>query len=215
NIDFQKFSKFREVSNLFALVFIVMISVLFYPDIAVIVILVAFIKILDINTEYYQAYPNKEKKFDIPAILLIIKVTVSTVIFFLVLYFTGSLTIALIVQTLFFFIYLQIERRVNLSLVDVDQYKSNIDLKRLFLILIPLGMVQAMLSFSSNIPKYLLEQMASLEAVGIFSGVLYIITIFDLMMMTLNQTLLPYLKDIYAVNIQKFNKFLNIYINIL
>ena len=215
NVDFQKFSKFREVSNLFAFVFIVLISVLFYRDIAVIVILVAFIKILDINTEYYQAYPNKEKKFDIPAVLLIIKVTVSTVLFFLVLYFTGSLTIALIVQVLFFFLYLQMERRVNLSLVDLNKYKSNIDLKQLFLILIPLGMVQAMLSFSSNIPKYLLEQMASLEAVGIFAGVLYIITIFDLMMTTLNQTLLPYLKDIYAVNIQKFNKFLNIYINIL
>ena len=60
NVDFQKFSKFREVSNLFAFVFIVLISVLFYRDIAVIVILVAFFKILDINTEYYQAYPNKE-----------------------------------------------------------------------------------------------------------------------------------------------------------
>ncbi|WP_462420283.1 lipopolysaccharide biosynthesis protein [Salinicoccus sp. Marseille-QA3877] len=215
NIDFQKFMKFREVSNLFAFIFVVLISVLFYPDIAVIVILVALIKILDINTEYYQAYPNKEKKFDIPAILLIVKVTASTVMFFLVLYFTGSLTTALIIQTIFFFFYLQIEKKVNLSLVDVDKYRSNVNLKQLFMILIPLGMVQAMLSFSSNIPKYLLEQMASLEAVGIFAGILYIITIFDLLMTTLNQTLLPYLKDIYAVNIHKFNKFLNIYINIL
>src|SRR5699024_11621726 len=30
-----------------------------------------------------------------------------------------------------------------------------------------------------------------------------------------NHTVLPYLKDIYAVNIHKFNRFLNIYINII
>lgn len=213
NIDYVKFTQFRNFTNVIAMLIIFLISVLFYRDISIIILLIAIIKIIEMNFEYYQSYPNREKFFERPSILMIWRVLTSTLIFYITLLITEKLAYALVFQIFSLVIYLFIEKKENLSLVNITSIVADIRLKSLFFTLIPLGIVQALFSFSTNIPKYLLEQLGNIEQVGIFSGILYVVTIFNLLMTTLNQTLLPYLKDIFRSNVKKYNLILNIYLN--
>ncbi|RIL87481.1 capsular biosynthesis protein, partial [Staphylococcus cohnii] len=80
---------------------------------------------------------------------------------------------------------------------------------------LPLGIVQALMSFSTSLPKFLLDSFSNIEAVGIYSAVTYFMTIVSLFMASLNQTLLPYIKKVYKENVFKFIKIINIHCNFI
>src|SRR5699024_17161 len=91
NINYSKFLKLRNLANVFAMIFIISIAILFYRDVYLVIILVALIKVIDINLDFYQSFPNKEKIFEKPAKIMILRIICSTIIFFIVIIMTNSL----------------------------------------------------------------------------------------------------------------------------
>lgn len=215
-IDYKKYTNFRKIANLISIIIIIMVSSLFYIDIIWIMILIAISKLIEINGEFYQAWPNKEKKFQLPSKLMIVRTLINILTFTFVALFTRDLIITLFINILGQLIMLFIERKINLNLVDLGIYRNEkLNYKLIFLTLVPLGIVQALMSFSTSLPKFLLDSISNIEAVGIYSAVTYFMTIISLFMASLNQTLLPYIKKIYKENVFKFIKVINIYCNIL
>lgn len=215
-VDYEKYRRFRDITNIASVILTVIISVLFYSHIIMTMILVALSKILEINSEFYQSWPNKEKKFQTSAKLMIMRVSIMMVSFIVVALLTHNLIITLSTNLLIQFLILIIERKVNLSLIDLNKYVNrSVSYKFLLLTLLPLGIVQALMSFSTSIPKFLLDYFSSLEIVGIYSAVAYLMTVVSLFMNSINQTLLPYIKKVYKENMSLFTKFVNVYCNLI
>ena len=61
--DFEKYRRFRDITNVVSVILTLIISILFYSHIVLVMILVALSKALEINGEFYQSWPNKEKNF--------------------------------------------------------------------------------------------------------------------------------------------------------
>ncbi|MRE71915.1 lipopolysaccharide biosynthesis protein [Mammaliicoccus sciuri] len=214
-INFDKLKYIRNISNVLAVIFIFTICMVLYKNYLIVFLLVTIIKILEMNSEFYQGFPNKEKIFTTPAKIMIIRVVIITLVFCSFIYYTENLILALFSQVIIQFFILMIERKVNLKLVDLEKYNNNQTIKLIIFTVFPLGIVQALMSFSSSIPKYLLDIYGDVKLIGIFSAIVYLITIVNLFMSTLNQTLLPYIKSEYIKNQDKFNKTINIYCNTL
>ncbi|TDM14915.1 oligosaccharide flippase family protein [Macrococcus bovicus] len=215
NINFYISSKFRTLTSILSLIICEIIALIFYKDLFLIITLVMILKVLDINSEFYQAFPNKLKKFKESSILLIIKSIISLLLFTLVITYTENLYFSLIIQIIFTFIFQFFERNYLYKAGNAFSYKNNVSFKNLFISLLPLGIVQAIYTYSANIPKFALEKFYSIELVGILSALLYIITIVNLLMNTISQTFLPYMKKLYKNDKKKFNKYLHIYLNLI
>ncbi|UXU52583.1 MULTISPECIES: lipopolysaccharide biosynthesis protein [Staphylococcus] len=215
-IDYKKYSNFRKISNFIAIIIVIIVSCLFYFDIIWVMILISLSKLIEINSEFYQAWPNKEKKFKLPSKLIILRTIINIITFTIVALLTRDLITTLFINTLTQLILLFIEKKINLNLVDIDIYRNEkINFNIIFFTLLPLGIVQALMSFSTSLPKFLLDYMSNIEDVGIFSAVTYCMTIVSLFMASLNQTLLPYIKKVYKENLFKFVKVINIHFNLL
>lgn len=215
-IDYKKYSNFRNIANVVSIIMIIVISSIFYIEIIWIMILVTLSKLMEINSEFYQAWPNKEKNFQLPSKIMMVRTVVNIITFVTVALYTKDLVITLLVNNFSQFLMLFIEKKINLNLVDLDKYvNEKLNYTIIFSTLVPLGVVQALMSFSTSLPKFLLDFFSNIEAVGIFSAVTYFMTIVSLFMSSLNQTLLPYIKKTYQNNILKFIKLINIHCNLL
>ncbi|WP_192978535.1 lipopolysaccharide biosynthesis protein [Staphylococcus equorum] len=215
-LDYKKFLKFRNINNIMTIIIATIISIIFYPELLWVMIFVVLSKILEINSEFYQAWPNREKKFKTPAKLMILRTVINTIVFSIIAIMTKNLILTLVITALVQFIMLIIEKQINLRLTDVYNYKEKtLNYRILLFTLMPLGIVQALMSFSTSIPKYLLDYFSNIEIVGIYSAVAYLMSIISLFMGSINQTLLPYIKKIYNNDLGLFRKFINIYLNVI
>ncbi|RIN13605.1 capsular biosynthesis protein, partial [Mammaliicoccus vitulinus] len=193
-VNYIHLKKIRNITNFIAIIIVILVSLTFYKEFFLVFILVAVIKVIEMNSEFYQGFPNKEKIFKTPAKLMFIRTVSITLIFGVYIYETKSLILALIAQCILQFIILLFEKKINMGLVSHKKYIEQKNVKVILLTIIPLGIVQFLMSFSSSIPKYILNNFGDIAVIGIFSGIIYLITIVNLFMSTLNQTLLPYIK---------------------
>lgn len=214
-VNYIYLKRIRNITNFLAIAIVIIISFIFYREWFLIFILVSVIKILEMNSEFYQGFPNKEKMFKTPAKLMIIRTILITIIFGWYIYETKNLLLALIAQSILQFIILLIEKNINMGLVSHKKYIKQENIKNILVTIAPLGIVQFLMSFSSSIPKYMLNSYGDIAIIGVFSGIIYLITIVNLFMSTLNQTLLPYIKSKYKDNKNEFKKTLNIFCNTL
>ena len=147
---------------------------------------------------------------------MILRVVIMVISFVIVSLTTHNLIITLFINLIIQFIMLIIERKRNLRLVNLKDYvNKKVSFKFLLMTLLPLGVVQALMSFSTSLPKFLLDYFSNLEIVGIYSAIAYLMTIISLFMNSINQTLLPYIKKIYNQNLNLFVRFVNIYCNLI
>lgn len=206
NPNIDKFKKIRFFSNCFAIFILFLISWLFYKDYIGVLIIIGFIKILDINSEFYQSLPNKNKDFHITSKLIISKYTGITILFAITLILTESLILSLIVYILYQITHLLVERHYFKRYVIYLNEKENVTYLFLLSFMIPLGVTQMLYSFGSSLPKYILENVATIEEVGIFSAILYFVTIINMLVSSVFQTVLPYAMDNYNKDLKQFNK---------
>ncbi|RIL92436.1 capsular biosynthesis protein, partial [Staphylococcus cohnii] len=137
-IDYDKYSNFRNIANLFSIIIVIGVSCLFYIDIIWIMVLVAISKLIEVNSEFYQAWPNKEKKFQLPSKLMIVRTLINIITFILVALLTRDLIVTLFINILAQLIMLFIEKKINLNLVNLDIYKyEKLNYKIILLTLLP------------------------------------------------------------------------------
>src|SRR5699024_3097672 len=103
-------------TNIATVILTVIVSFAFYSHIVTIMILVALSKLLEINSEFYQAWPNKIKNFQTSAKLIIIRVILMMISFIIVALSTHSLVITLTSNLVIQFLVLLVEKKINLGL---------------------------------------------------------------------------------------------------
>lgn len=210
-VDIFKYRNIRNFTNLLMVSICLIIILFLYPEFLMSLMLIGIAKILDVNSEFFQALPNRKKAFHITSLLVISKYTLITMVFTLTLYITKDLNISLIAYLIVQFVHLGIEKHYFNKFITFVINDEKTTYKLILLSMIPLGVTQMFYSFGASIPKYFIERLDSIEVVGIFSALLYFMTIFNLFMNSVFQTLLPYGKDFYFNQRNLFNKILFIY----
>src|SRR5699024_1860634 len=100
--------------------------------------------------------------------LMIIRTILITIIFGWYIYETKNLLLALIAQSILQFIILLIEKNINMGLVSHKKYIKQENIKNILVTIAPLGIVQFLMSFSSSIPKYMLNSYGYIAIIGVF-----------------------------------------------
>jgi O-antigen/teichoic acid export membrane protein len=208
-INIGQYKHVRSFLNIISFVVVIIVTMIFYSQYLYVFIYVAAMKILDIQSEFYQSIPQRNKNFKVPSYLMVTKNTLIIITFSLLVIYTDNLSIALFGVVLTQILHLSVERSYfNKNIIKKNDESQN-SVKKIFLMLIPLGFVQMLYSFGANIPKYLLDIYESVELVGVFSAVFYLFTLINLLMTSLSQTLLPYARIIFNKDKRRFLRMVN------
>lgn len=205
------FKNIRLISNIFALSLIIVTSYIFYNEYILVILLIGLTKILDINSEFYQSLPNKNKEFHVTSKLIVSKYSLITIAFVITIILTNSLIIGLLIYIIVQYSHLFIEKNVFNKYIEKHK-RNDENYLSVLSFMIPLGITQMLYSFGSSLPKYFLEILGTIEDVGVFSAILYFVTVINMLMSSIFQTILPYGMNIYYENNNKFNNFIFKYI---
>jgi len=191
----------RNITSIFSLFILIIISYILYPAYFTIILLVGISKILDLQSEMYYALPHKNEDMKTIGKLLIIKHLLTLVIFWVILIISKELVISLILQVIIQGLFLElIEKKYILKKFSIKNVEISItNVKKLLLLGLPLGVVQMLVSLNTSIPRYLLEFFLSTEVLGYFSAIAYLMMIGNMMMNAISQNFLPILTN-------RFNK---------
>lgn len=176
-----------------------------------VIIAISLVKIAEGIADIIYAYFHREQKMREISVSIIIRSLTSIIIFYVIYTVTKDFNLSFFlysIYTIIFviiydFLYLYI-RKAGLSLGKntIKNYYT------LFLIGLPMGIVTFIASLSVSVPRYILENKASLELLGIFGSLIYLITVMTKMTTSLSQVLSPKLSN--AFNQKKLKLFIKI-----
>ena len=135
-----------------------------YPQYLSYIILVAFTKILDLQSELYYAILHKKQNFKLISLMQIGKSIVIIIPFIVVTYFTKNVIYGLFEQILIQFLWLQFfeKRAIKYKEHEIDNYNKRV-IFNIFLTGLPLGFVQMINSYNIMIPRYVIEGILSVK----------------------------------------------------
>jgi O-antigen/teichoic acid export membrane protein len=169
-------------------------------EIAFIILLIGLTKLIESIIDLHYGLFQKMEKMEIIAKSLVTRGLASLFIIVILITITSSLLMAVIGY--------MITWVVLLIAVDVPKakqlgatYSSAINLKvikKLFITSFPLGLVMMMISLNGNFPRYVIEEVVGIEAVGYFSAIFYIIVAGNLVINAIAQAISPRLSLYYS-----------------
>lgn len=212
-IDFNDLMKIRYILDVISMIIILTITYLFLNDYFYVVILISLTKVLDLSSELYYGILQKVENFKLISLMMIGKNIGIIIIFACILIITKNLYFSLLGQIFIQIIWLKLVEKKSLkySLNDSSQNKNS---KKLVIVIfltgLPLGIVQLLNSYNILIPRYIIENLLSLKAVGIFASISYLLTIMDLFMNAISQNFISSIKEAANRNeIVKLRNFIN------
>lgn len=217
-LNFKNYVVTRNILSFVAILLILCIAFAFYPDYALIILLVGFNKILDLYSELYYSIPQLNSNFNVIGKLMIVKHAILILPFIISLYSFRSLVIAqlILVTIQFVFFYFGEKKWIENKYKLRSTYTNFKEVKNIILLGIPLGISLMLVSLNSNIPRYILEYFESAEVLGYFAAVAYVVAIGNLVMSSVSQNFLPLLsKKINEGLIKEFIKYVFGYITVL
>ncbi|RIO10857.1 hypothetical protein BUZ94_03850 [Mammaliicoccus sciuri] len=196
DLEFKLIKNIRVFLNYICIIFISIFSYIYYEEYFLFIIIIAFSKLLDLNSELYYAVLHKIEKYKNISILMISKAIIIIIIFSIVLFFTNSVLMSLISQLIIQIIFLFFIEKRNEKYVSMhlNIYSWKIYLK-ILLIGLPLGFVQLLNSYNILLPRYIIEQKLTVQLVGVFAAISYLLTIVDLFMNSLSQNIILSIKS--------------------
>ena len=209
---FKDLKKLRLILDVLCTVIIILITVIFLRDYLLITLLISISKVLDLRSDLLYGILQKSEDFKVISLMMIGKNSLIITLFGISIVLTKNLYISIVCQIIAQIVWLllienQAQKRINES----NYIKS--DKKIIFSIFIaglPLGIVQLLNSYNILIPRYVIEKYLSLEAVGIFASISYILTIIGIFMNALSQNFIVSVKrDVANNNFGKVKKFVN------
>lgn len=201
---FESFKRIRIFGNaIFIIIFSIVLLLSNYNfEVAIILLLIAISKVIESISELHYGLFQYHERLDIVAKSTIFRGIIGTLVFGLSYLIFKEIYIALI--------FLIIVWLVNLLLYD---YKNGIKMIRimpemiqkmnmidLLKIGIPLGVVSFLASSNVNLPRLVLEYYLSLEDLGYFSAIFYMVLIIGKFMTSLSSTLLPRMSRLFEEN---------------
>lgn len=212
DLYFKDLKKLRLILDILCTVIIILITVIFLRDYLLITLLISISKVLDLRSDLLYGILQKSEDFKVISLMMIGKNSLIITLFGISIVLTKNLYISIVCQIIAQIVWLllienQAQKRINES----NYIKS--DKKIIFSIFIaglPLGIVQLLNSYNILIPRYVIEKYLSLEAVGIFASISYILTIIGIFMNALSQNFIVSVKrDVANNNFGKVKKFVN------
>ncbi|QKQ28722.1 oligosaccharide flippase family protein [Staphylococcus hominis] len=211
NLIFNNVRILRNVLNVFSILIILVVGAILFPQYLSYIILVAFTKILDLQSELYYAILHKKQNFKLISLMQIGKSIVIIIPFIVVTYFTKNVIYGLFEQILIQFLWLQFfeKRAIKYKEHEIDNYNKRL-IFNIFLTGLPLGFVQMINSYNIMIPRYVIEGILSVKMVGVFASISYLLTIVDLFMNAISQNIIIKIKNfIQNKEYKKLTKYIN------
>lgn len=211
NLTFKNIRVLRNILNIISLLTILFIGLVIFPTYLNYFVLVAFTKVLDLQSELYYAILHKKQNFKLISLMQIGKSIIIIVPFAIIVVITKNVNYGLLVQVISQFLWLVFVERKSIKYKDIESNETNKKLLfNIFLSGLPLGFVQMINSYNIMIPRYIIENSLSLKLVGVFASISYLLTIIDLFMNAISQNIIVRIKS--YVNKKEFIK-LSKYIN--
>lgn len=212
DLYFKDLKKLRLILDVLCTVIIILITVIFLRDYLLITLLISISKILDLRSDLLYGILQKSEDFKVISLMMIGKNSLIITLFGISIVLTENLYISIVCQIIAQVVWLLlIENRAQKRINESKYIKS--DKKIIFSIFIaglPLGIVQLLNSYNILIPRYVIERYLSLEAVGIFASISYLLTIIGIFMNALSQNFIVSVKrDVANNNFEKVKKFVN------
>ncbi|MEB5677410.1 polysaccharide biosynthesis C-terminal domain-containing protein [Mammaliicoccus sciuri] len=196
NLDFSVIKKLRSVLNIICIVVIFIVAYIFYSEYIYYILIIGFSKILDLNSEVYYAVLHKKEKYKTISQMMISKSILIILAFSFSLFITKNVIISLIIQVVIQGMFLYIIERRSLKHLEFSNFKYPWKVYlNVFLIGLPLGFVQLLNSYNILIPRYIIEHKLTLDLVGIFASISYLLTIVDLFMNAISQNIIIEIKN--------------------
>ncbi|HEX6594175.1 MAG TPA: oligosaccharide flippase family protein [Bacillota bacterium] len=182
SINEYTFNEYFTARTISTIVFIIVMFVitLVYPvklETSLVIFIISLAKSCESLSDIFHGQWQRLERLDLVAKSRIIKGVSSLIIFSLILFFTGKLiwgTVGLLLVwflVLYFYDYRITNQFMNINIVF--NKKRQLTLLKLTL---PLGVAQLIASLNANVPRYFIEYYHGLDQLGIFAGMIYIIT---------------------------------------
>jgi len=196
DLNFYDVKKLRYYLSVVVLLLISLIGVIFYDELLIYMCLITLIKIAELQSDLYYAIYHKLADFKAISIQQTIRSIFTVLIFGLGLYISEDIILALTMQVIFHITWLIIVERKAESLLNHNKSKeSKQNIRTIFIIGLPLAIVQVINSYNVLIPRYFIEHFVSVEILGVFAAISYLLTIVDLFMNAISQNIILDIKD--------------------
>src|SRR5699024_1684663 len=191
DLNFYDVKKLRYYLSVVVLLLISLIGVIFYDELLIYMCLITLIKIAELQSDLYYAIYHKLADFKAISIQQTIRSIFTVLIFGLGLYISEDIILALTMQVIFHITWLIIVERKAESLLNHNKSKeSKQNIRTIFIIGLPLAIVQVINSYNVLIPRYFIEHFVSVEILGVFAAISYLLTIVDLFMNAISQNII-------------------------
>jgi O-antigen/teichoic acid export membrane protein len=201
--EFADYFTLRLVSTLLGILFILLIAALTNYDTTTktVIVLVALAKAIETISDVIAGHLQKSERLDQVARALMVRGSVSVVLFAAVFSVTLNLvtTLAALVLAWMAVVVLYDFRLVSRLLGDKHFVRFSISTQRSLLsISWPLGVVMTLGSLNINLPRYILEQKLGAAQLGIFASLAYLLTVINLVVIALGQSVCTRMARLFA-----------------
>ncbi|MFZ2462502.1 MAG: oligosaccharide flippase family protein [Caldibacillus thermoamylovorans] len=210
---FNGFKRIRKTGILFFLfIYTIILSILKYDfEITITLLIIAFCKMIESYSELFFGLFQYNERLDLEGKSNIFRGVIGTLGFGIVYYFFEILSVALLFM-LFVWLLNLLFINYKLSKKFIKNSQKHIDwIKLLTLVKIglPLGIISFLASLNVNIPRIVYESYLTLEDLGYFTPIFYLVLIIGKFMTSISNTVLPRLARLYENN--KKDSFIKIF----
>lgn len=208
--EFRTYYLLRQYTNSVSIFIILIILFIFKYDFreSAIILLIGISKIIDSLSDVIYGKFQKNGRLDLVGISKIFKGVSSIIGVSISMYTTNSLLISLIIlNILWLFIFLFYDKKMlKMFTTVVDSENNNLkQLKSLFVLSFPLGIVLMLGSLNVSLPRIFIENYWSSEVLGYFASISYLILTGSIVINSIGQATAPTLADLYYKNeIEKY-----------
>lgn len=212
--SFNEYLKLRNVSNVIFCFGIVGVSFLYSSNTFYIIALVGLIKMIENTSEVIYGYYHRNQDLVFASKSKIFKITISVSFFIIAFWQTRNLVPSLIVYAvmyiLTFYIY---DYKTMLKIKKKELNYKSTKIKELLIWTLPLGIASLLTSLNVNMPRIILEKYISLEAIGYYAAIAYILYSGSIIINSLGQVFSPKMSKFWVL--EEYGKFYDILFKML
>lgn len=212
SVEFSHYLGTRMISLFLAITTICLMSIIFDYKLLTtfIIIIIGLAKVSESISDIIHGQLQRFERMDFISISLILKGTLTLLVFLLLLFFTENLVIAVIGQVIVWvFVLLLFDRVVLKRYISTRPLFHLPIMKSLLRMGLPLGVVTLLVTLNTNLPFYFVEYYLGKEVLGFFGAILYLLFAGNRFVNALRQPTIPILSSLYEKKaVKEFNQFL-------
>lgn len=205
DFEFADYFTLRVLASLVGLVFVAVVAWLLPYDrgTRMVVFLVGVSKFVESLSDVIAGLLQKHERLDQVAVSLFIRGILSIAGFAVAFLRTHNLVTAVVVLVLAWssvFLFYDVGKAFVQLKPSVTFFRlRGQELRRLFMVSVPLGLVMTLLSLNTNVPRYVLVKYLGASDLGVFASMAYMLVVLSLVVNALGQSAVARLARMFAV----------------